>query len=161
MKKIIALVLVLALMVCALALAEEIDLTAYTDAELSALAAAVAAEQKQRGTVEEVEEAVETLQKGSKGDSVKKLQQRLIELNYLSGSADGDFGGKTKSAIELFQSTAGLTVNGIADEKTQNALYASDAPKAKDIRISISRRFPENQTPMWVTFTSSAAKCFR
>lgn len=68
-----------------------------------------------------------TLQKGSKGDAVVKLQNRLNELGYSVGKADGDFGNKTKMAIEQFQSNNGLEVTGIADEKTQEILYSEDA----------------------------------
>ena len=145
MKKLLALVLCVLLVSCSFALAEKVDLTSYSDAELNDLATAIIEEQKQRRFAEE-EPTIETLQKGSKGDSVKQLQQRLIELNYLSGSADGDFGGKTKTAVELFQTTAGLTVTGIADEETQNALYAEDAPKAKvyqDIDFKAMSRDPD------------------
>lgn len=71
------------------------------------------------------------LQKGDRNDEVKTLQLRLIELNYLDGGADGDFGNKTKAAMELFQSSAKLPVTGIADQETQQALYADNAPKAK------------------------------
>lgn len=101
-------------------------LSGYSGEELTVLKEMVLAEEEARGISEEVE----TLQRGSKGDKVVELQKRLIELNYLSGSADGDYGGKTESAIKLFQEEAGLTASGIADEQTQSALYADDAPKA-------------------------------
>ena len=68
-----------------------------------------------------------TLQKGSKGDAVVKLQNRLNELGYSVGKADGDFGNKTKTAIEQFQAENGLDVTGIADEKTLELLYSDDA----------------------------------
>ena len=131
MKKLIALILVLLL--CSSAMAATIDWSSMTDDEITAEIAAAQAELESRGVVAEepVEEGYQTLQKGSKGDEVKALQQRLIELNYLSGSADGDYGGKTASAVELFQSTAGLTATGVADPDTQTALFATDAPKAK------------------------------
>ncbi len=70
-----------------------------------------------------------TLEVGSRGEAVKKLQQRLIELGYLNGSADGDFGSATKAAVKLFQKQVGITVDGVAGQATQAALYASDAPK--------------------------------
>ena len=131
MKKLIALILVLLL--CSSALAATVDWSSMTDDEINAEIAAAQAELESRGVVAEepVEDGYQTLQKGSKGDEVKALQQRLIELNYLSGSADGDYGGKTASAVELFQSTAGLTATGIPDADTQTALFADDAPKAK------------------------------
>ena len=139
MKKLIALVLVL--MLCGSAMAATVDWASMTDEEIAAEIAAAQAELESRGAAsdapaeaaaEETEASgYQTLQKGSKGDDVKALQQRLIELNYLSGSADGDYGGKTASAVELFQNTAGLTATGIADPDTQSALFADDAPKAK------------------------------
>lgn len=99
-------------------------LTDYTDDELAALAELISAEQATRGTT------YITLQKGDKGEAVVRLQQRFIELSYLSGSADGDYGNKTKTAVELFQREAGLTVTGIADAETQEKLFAEDAPQA-------------------------------
>ena len=130
MKKLIALVLVL--MLCGSALAASVDWSSMTDEEIAAEMAAAQEELDSRGATESAAQSgTQTLQKGSKGDEVKALQKRLIELNYLSGSADGDFGGKTKTAVELFQKTAGLDSTGVADEETQKALFASDAPKAK------------------------------
>ena len=131
MKKLIALILVL--LFCGSAMAATVDWSSMTDDEINAEIAAAQAELESRGiaTEEPIEEGYQTLKKGSKGDDVKSLQQRLIELNYLSGSADGNYGGKTASAVELFQNTAGLTATGIADADTQAALFADDAPKAK------------------------------
>lgn len=130
MKRFLAGILVLMMLCTQVALAESTalpDLTIYTDEALAALAAAVKAEQDARG----IERSHENLQKGDKGDTVVELQKRLIELNYLSGSADGDYGNKTKTAVELFQKEAGIDVTGIADAETQKALYADDAPVAK------------------------------
>lgn len=139
MKKRIALLLTIVLLISQAAFAAELpDLTAYTDEELTQLRGAIDEELAARAGGEATPAAAEassaqyeSLEKGSKGDAVKALQQRLIELNYLSGSADGDFGGKTKSAVELFQKEAGLTVTGVADSATQEALFADSAPKAK------------------------------
>lgn len=68
----------------------------------------------------------EVLSRGSQGNNVLLMQQRLIELEYLSGGADGKFGAKTESAVKLFQETMGLTVTGIADRLTLKYLYATD-----------------------------------
>ena len=67
---------------------------------------------------------MKVLQKGSKGDDVIKLQNRLNDLGYSVGTADGDFGNKTKSAIEAFQKDNGLDVTGIADLETQELLFS-------------------------------------
>ena len=68
---------------------------------------------------------------GDKGDAVRKVQNRLITLGYLpSGSADGDYGNKTKSAVKDFQSRNGLNVTGTVNSSTLNKLNSSDAKKA-------------------------------
>ena len=67
------------------------------------------------------------LSKGSKGDTVKELQQRLIDLKYLTGTADGDYGNKTALAVTTFQKVAGIEPSGIADSNTQAELYDSSA----------------------------------
>ena len=72
-----------------------------------------------------------TLKQGSNGEAVKKLQKRLIELGYLSGSADGDYGRATTDAVKAFQKQAGLTADGIAGASTQKAVYSSDAKSKK------------------------------
>lgn len=71
----------------------------------------------------------DTLEQGDSGDAVKALQKRLIELGYMNGTADGDFGSATKAAVKLFQKQAGLTVDGVAGPGTQGALFSSNAPK--------------------------------
>ena len=63
-----------------------------------------------------------SLRRGSKGDRVKVMQQALISLGYLSGSADGVFGNKTRNAVISFQKKAKLTADGIAGKKTLSAL---------------------------------------
>ena len=44
------------------------------------------------------------LKVGKNGDETKRLQQRLIELGFLNGSADGIFGDGTKSAVAELES---------------------------------------------------------
>ena len=68
------------------------------------------------------------LAKGSKGEPVERLQTRLQELGYYTGAIDGDFGGGTQRAVEVFQRQNGLDADGIAGQKTLAALY-SDAAK--------------------------------
>ena len=68
---------------------------------------------------------------GDKGDAVKKVQKRLISLGYLaSGGADGDYGNKTKKAVQAFQQRNGLSVTGNVNSKTLSKLNSSDAKKA-------------------------------
>jgi hypothetical protein len=55
---------------------------------------------------------------GSKGESVKKLQE-LLGIN-----ADGDFGPGTEKEVKKFQKTSSLPVTGIVDQTTLKALRA-------------------------------------
>ncbi|MGJ4851419.1 peptidoglycan-binding protein [Bacillota bacterium Meth-B3] len=65
---------------------------------------------------------------GAKGDDVRDLQERLVELGYAIGSADGQYGGKTKAAVKAVQVLAGLRVTGTADEETQEVIWGRYAP---------------------------------
>ncbi|MBQ4619434.1 MAG: spore cortex-lytic enzyme [Clostridia bacterium] len=62
------------------------------------------------------------LEIGSKGENVTKVQKRLIQYGYLSGSADGRYGEKTRDAVEWFQRRNGLTVDGRVGKRTAAAL---------------------------------------
>ena len=68
-----------------------------------------------------------TLQKGSSGKDVKLMQERLNELGYSCGTADGSYGNKSVQAISDFQTNNGLEVTGIADVQTQEVLFSDDA----------------------------------
>ena len=68
---------------------------------------------------------------GDSGDAVKTLQDRLLELGYEIGSADGIYGQKTETAIKQVQIQTGLEVTGIADNETQQVLWTYDAPTAQ------------------------------
>ena len=57
-------------------------------------------------------QAAIVLEVGSKGENVVKVQKRLIQYDYLSGTADGKYGEKTRDAVKLFQKRNGLTVDG-------------------------------------------------
>ena len=70
----------------------------------------------------------EPLERGAKGEVVELLQERLIELGYLDGDADGAFGPKTEKAVIAFQSAAELEETGIIDVDTMEALFSEEAP---------------------------------
>ena len=77
-----------------------------------------------------VSNSTETLEFGSEGSEVKKLQQKLKDLGYLSGSADGKFGVATEAAVIAFQKNNNLTADGKAGTATQNKLYSGTAKKS-------------------------------
>ncbi|MBR4659053.1 MAG: spore cortex-lytic enzyme [Clostridia bacterium] len=59
---------------------------------------------------------------GARGDDVKKIQQRLKQWGYYSGSVDGVFGSGTLEAVKRFQKKNGLTADGIVGPKTAAAM---------------------------------------
>lgn len=62
------------------------------------------------------------MKQGSSGTEVRYLQENLIGLGYLTGTADGNFGPKTAEAVRQFQADFGLAVDGSAGNATQTAL---------------------------------------
>ena len=59
------------------------------------------------------------LSKGSKGEHVRRLQERLVEKGYLKPSdVDGSFGTRTQSAVQRFQLANKLISDGIAGKLT-------------------------------------------
>lgn len=63
-----------------------------------------------------------TLKPGDKGTQVAVLQRALASLGFSTGKADGQYGPATTSAVKRFQTSAGLTADGIVGSKTLQAL---------------------------------------
>jgi len=56
------------------------------------------------------------------GDDVAGLQQRLLEMGFNCGRADGVFGARTESALREFQRNVGLPADGTCGPATLRAL---------------------------------------
>jgi N-acetylmuramoyl-L-alanine amidase len=56
------------------------------------------------------------------GDDVRQLQERLLELGYDLGRADGIFGRRTAAALAYFQREVGLVADGVCGPLTIAAL---------------------------------------
>lgn len=56
-------------------------------------------------------------------DSIRAMQQRLVDAGHLKGGVDGSFGPGTKSAVTAFQQSIGLEATGIPDQRTLAALF--------------------------------------
>ncbi len=64
-----------------------------------------------------------TVKQGSKGDEVRRLQEKLRKMEYKDSSGkelicDGVFGKNTEYALKNFQKKMGLVTDGIAGPKT-------------------------------------------
>jgi len=64
------------------------------------------------------------LKRGSRGEAVKKLQDKLKDLGYfpLSTAANGIFGPATEKAVENFQRDKSISATGVVGPQTRNAL---------------------------------------
>lgn len=65
---------------------------------------------------------MENLYVGSSGEDVKKLQQKLKELNLYHNSIDGLFGQGVEQAVKEFQDSQGFAADGVAGPSTLIAL---------------------------------------
>ena len=91
--------------------------------------------------------AARTLWPGTRGSDVKRLQQRLAQLAYYPGPADGQFGTGTEEAVWAFQEVQGIAVTGTAASNTEQALVHPRSPQplarnggALRVEISLGRR---------------------
>jgi len=66
--------------------------------------------------------AFKNLKRGDQGEAVKRLQERLILLNFLKGYPDGVFGAQTETAVKSVQYAHHLRVDGIVGENTARIL---------------------------------------
>ncbi|MEB3209951.1 MAG: peptidoglycan-binding protein [Leptolyngbyaceae bacterium] len=75
---------------------------------------------------------------GSTGSEVRQVQTRLTELGFYSGPVTGFYGELTESAVRNFQSSNGLTVDGVVGPATLSAIQqgrqssTSSAPDPND-----------------------------
>lgn len=96
------------------------------------------------------------LQYGARGEEVRELQSKLVNLNYSLSihGIDGKFGRETKSAVKLFQKENGLEVTGIAtpemidllDSGEAKALSLEDAGRVSTSVATISKDMTDYDT---------------
>ncbi|MBQ8200481.1 MAG: peptidoglycan-binding protein [Clostridia bacterium] len=84
-----------------------------------------------------------TLRYQDRGNDVRKLQRKLIELGYMpDGSDDGAYGYQTYNAVRDFQLANGLSADGVAGPTTLTNLYENP-----DIIPYIVPTVPPTATP--------------
>ncbi|MBR3504629.1 MAG: peptidoglycan-binding protein [Clostridia bacterium] len=85
-----------------------------------------------------VKKSYVSLTVGSRGEDVRALQERLNELGYNTGMADGVFGGNTKNAVVYFEDAVDMPQDGVASPELQQKLFANDAPVYEEF-VTLSR----------------------
>ncbi len=63
---------------------------------------------------------------GDSDDMITTFKVKLYLLDYMSYPTDNTFDAATKTAVENYQTAKGLTVNGMLDAPTQEALNAEE-----------------------------------
>jgi len=74
-----------------------------------------------------------TLQYGSSGSAVTRLQKRLNALGY-DVSVTGNYGAETMKAVKYYQMLSGCSINGVASPSLQRRIFSSSAKKYTKIQ---------------------------
>ena len=90
----------------------------------------------------------QVLQKGDKGAKVTALQEALIELGFLSGKADGNFGAGTEKAVIAFQQANDYPATGIMDANIQAFLFTGNVKNTKGEKTSVKTLSPVDGVSM-------------
>ena len=81
---------------------------------------------------------------GSRGSEVSKIQTKLKNWGYYTGSVDGIYGSSTLSAVKKFQRKNGLTADGIAGKATleKMGIFSSSSKSSGSVSSSSSSTCP-------------------
>ena len=88
------------------------------------------------------------LQKGDSGAEVTALQEALIELGFLKGTADGKFGAGTETAVKAFQKKNSYPDTGIMDANIQAFLYTGTVKNASGEKVTVKTLSPVDGVAM-------------
>jgi len=87
-----------------------------------------------------------TYRRGSSGEQVRVIQDKLKRWGYYDGAVDGIFGSATEKAVRYFQRTNGLAEDGIVGKNTLAALgifntgASSSGAAAQDATVALLAR---------------------
>jgi peptidoglycan hydrolase-like protein with peptidoglycan-binding domain len=93
--------------------------------------------------IQRVASSTPTLRRGSKGNSVKDLQNKLNIAMRANLQVDGDFGPATERAVKDFQRSGNLDVDGIVGPQTWRALnriigFIQDVPGKGNVTRTVT-----------------------
>lgn len=80
------------------------------------------------GEVQRVNEDDTTLSLGKVGTLVMQIQERLVRLGYMNGTASGIFDAETEAAVRLFEEACGFEATGTLSYALQAILLSDQAP---------------------------------
>ncbi len=67
------------------------------------------------------------IERGTKGEAVSNIQERLTALGYYSGKISGKFDTETQKAFKAFEKANGLDNDGMASREDQTVLFGESA----------------------------------
>lgn len=68
------------------------------------------------------------IERGSKGEEVSNIQDKLKELGFYTGLMSGKFDTETQKAFKRFEKANGLESDGMASREDQLALFSAKVP---------------------------------
>ncbi|MBQ9195974.1 MAG: SH3 domain-containing protein [Clostridia bacterium] len=98
-----------------------------------------------------------TLETGSTGTAVSRLQQALSALGYTL-KADGVYGTQTRNAVKSFQADHQLKVDGKAGEQTLTLLYTLEAQKGVAVSAAAAPAAAASSGQQAVVYCSNGGK---
>lgn len=101
------------------------------------------------------------LRRGSRGDSVRRLQESLAAVGLVPGGIDAVFGPATETALASFQRSHGLDATGVADTATGKELAAvvveQSVPEASTVRRGLAEAVGSARIPQAAAARYSAS----
>lgn len=91
------------------------------------------------------EDGYTTLQEGDSGSEVKKLQTRLKELGYFTGTPLGNYKTLTVSAVKAYQKAMGLEADGVATPELQKMIFAQTQETVQPTQTPAPEQEPEQK----------------
>jgi hypothetical protein len=95
---------------------------------------------------------MQVIKKGSKGESVRTLQ------DFLKITVDGNFGPKTESAVKSYQKKNGLVVDGVVGPKTWAHMGILNTDNAENIEVSKALEIKKHYMPVGTYFPGPVKK---
>lgn len=78
-------------------------------------------------------------------EGARSVQERLVELGYLQGIADGVWGRQSQEALRAFKVRAKLGNDSFLSADTEKLLFAAQAPRKTS--TSVKRRIKREHQP--------------
>lgn len=97
------------------------------------------------------------LKLGDRGAPVITLQNKLKQLGYYKGLADGTYSETTKQAVSEFQKSVGLSVTGVLDESTWKRMQKAKGSESKSSNAKSSGFLSGNKNKLLLILGASAA----